>query len=83
VSWTMLGADVTAGIETAVGGIVAVLLICAVFYAVGRGEDRDRVQAQHDAEPDEPAGEQTPADPAATAPPHPRPRPSAQGRRRR
>ncbi len=33
------------GIWMAVGGTIAVLVISAVFYVVGRGEDREREQA--------------------------------------
>jgi hypothetical protein len=58
-----------------VGGVVAVLVISAVFYVIGRGEDRDR--ATLDAPPAPPV-----ADPA---PPEPRPdrRLPARAKRRR
>jgi hypothetical protein len=34
------------GVGMAIGGVAAVLVISAVFYAVGRGEDRDRAAAR-------------------------------------
>ncbi|HEV7808205.1 MAG TPA: hypothetical protein VGO80_20520 [Solirubrobacteraceae bacterium] len=59
------------GVGMALGGIAAVLVISAVFYAIGRGEDRDRAAAARAAaapdEPDEaretppPAGSRLPA----------------------
>jgi len=58
----IIGSAASTGIEMAVGGILAVLVISAIFYAVGRGEDRERAQAatehaeaveERDASPDD------------------------------
>jgi len=38
----VLAASTGTGIGMAIGGIAAVLAISAVFYVIGRGEDRDR-----------------------------------------
>jgi hypothetical protein len=46
------------GIGMAIGGIAAVLVVSAVFYVIGRGEDRDRAAsaaARATAPGDEPA----------------------------
>jgi hypothetical protein len=57
------------GVAMAIGGTVIVLVISAVFYVIGRGEDRDRAQAARDAQL---------RDAAASKPePEPEPRPSA------
>jgi len=68
----VLAASTGTGIGMAIGGIVAVLAISAVFYAIGRGEDRDRAAAagepdavratQPDGRQDEPPEPPTPAD---------------------
>lgn len=62
-----------------VGGIVAVLAVCAVFYAIGRGEDRDRATVAPAGAPREPAGEESVREPAHP----PRPRSPVGARRRR
>jgi len=59
------------GIWMAVGGTIAVLAISAVFYVVGRGEDREREQAAR------------PPPPPDGAPQAPRPRPPRANPRRR
>ena len=41
----LLASSKGTGIGMAIGGIVAVLVISAVFYVIGRGEDRDRAAA--------------------------------------
>jgi len=41
----VLASSAGAGIAMAIGGIAAVLVISAVFYVIGRGEDRDRAAA--------------------------------------
>jgi hypothetical protein len=71
------------GIAMALGGIVAVLVICGVFYAVGRGEDRERAQAQ--AQRDVPPATEPGTEPASTprGPRRPRSPSSVRGRRRR
>jgi hypothetical protein len=75
-----------------VGGVVAVLAVCAVFYAIGRGEDRDRasVRAAEAPPAEAPPAEAPPDPPADRAAPPPRhanaPRPRSTGsasRRRR
>ena len=38
----LLASSKGTGIGMAVGGIAAVLVVSAVFYVIGRGEDRDR-----------------------------------------
>ena len=37
-----LASSAGSGIAMAIGGIAAVLVLSAVFYLIGRGEDRDR-----------------------------------------
>jgi hypothetical protein len=60
------GSAASTGVGMAVGGIVAVIAISAIFYAVGRGEDRDRAQAASERaeaveeEPDAIAGGEAP-----------------------
>jgi hypothetical protein len=86
----MLASSAGNAVAMAVGGIVAVLLISAVFYFIGRGEDRDRAATPSEATPagsgeavpgaladGRPAGEPKPAGPR-----HP-PRAAAPARRRR
>ncbi|MDX6680313.1 MAG: hypothetical protein QOG94_352 [Solirubrobacteraceae bacterium] len=41
-----LASSTSTGVGLALGGIAAVLVISAVFYVIGRGEDRDRAAAQ-------------------------------------
>jgi hypothetical protein len=53
------------GVAMAIGGIVVVLVISAVFYVIGRGEDRDRAQARQDVQSEDPAAERHDAAPAA------------------
>jgi hypothetical protein len=74
------GSAASTGLGMAVGGIAAVLVISAIFYAVGRGEDRDRAQAASEggAEPVEERDAGT-TDDAPRLRPAPRPR----ARRRR
>jgi hypothetical protein len=43
---TQLASSTSTGVGLALGGIAAVLVISAVFYVIGRGEDRDRAAAQ-------------------------------------
>ena len=75
-----LAASAGSAIAMGVGGIVAVLAVCAVFYAIGRGEDRDRASAPPAGAPDEPAA----AEPVAPEATPPRPRsPRGAPRRRR
>lgn len=65
-------------IAMGLAGIIAVLVVCAAFYAIGRSEDRDRAATAPPAEtPPEPAAEGP-----APQPPAP-PRSRAPGRRRR
>jgi len=45
----IIASSTSSAILMAVGGIIAVLAISAVFYVVGRGEDREREQAARDA----------------------------------
>jgi len=76
----LLAASDASAIGMAVGGIVAVLAISAVFYAIGRGEDRERAQAPPPAAPtEEPA---PPADEPAPDAQHPRLQGSPRRRRR-
>jgi hypothetical protein len=44
----ILAASTATGIAMALGGIACVLVVSAVFYLVGRGEDRDRARDAHD-----------------------------------
>lgn len=80
-----LASSTGTAVAMGLGGIVAVLAVCAVFYAVGRGEDRDRETAPVAGAP----VAEAPPEPAAedAAPPHanpPRPRsPGSAPRRRR
>ncbi|MDX6677527.1 MAG: hypothetical protein QOE31_1579 [Solirubrobacteraceae bacterium] len=53
----LLAASTGTGIGMAIGGIAAVLVISAVFYVIGRGEDRDRAAAR-DAQPQDGAREE-------------------------
>ncbi len=67
------------------GGIVAVLAVCAVFYAIGRGEDRDRASAPPASAPDAaptgaPSVSAPAAAPPATAPDQPPRRAAARAR---
>jgi hypothetical protein len=41
----IIGSAASTGVGMALGGIVAVLAVSAIFYAIGRGEDRDRARA--------------------------------------
>jgi len=66
----LLAASDATAIGMAVGGIVAVLAVSGVFYAIGRGEDRERAQAPPPATPAE-----------EPAPPADEPAPDAQHRR--
>jgi hypothetical protein len=65
---TILASSASTGVGMAVGGIVVVLVISAVFYIIGRGEDRDRAQAGRDAPHSPLAGEGRDAAPAADPP---------------
>jgi hypothetical protein len=65
---TILGSSASTGVGMAIGGIVVVLVISAVFYIIGRGEDRDRAQAGRDAPRSPLAGEGRDAAPAADPP---------------
>jgi hypothetical protein len=70
------------GILMAIGGILAVIAISAVFYVVGRGEDRDREQAaaaraaaaegEQQPEPEPEERQDHSHQPPASAEPHPR-----------
>jgi hypothetical protein len=66
----LLASSASTGIGVALGGIAAVLVISAVFYVIGRGEDRDRAAATHAAaaqdEPD--VARETPPPAAARLP---------------
>jgi len=63
-----------------VGGVVCVLAVCAVFYAIGRGEDRDRASSPPAvAPPDAPPA----AADAQPQPSEPRPRSPRTSQRRR
>ena len=78
----ILAASSGNAVGMAVGGILAVLLISAVFYFVGRGEDRDRAAPSgppSEADPVQP--ESSPAPPSAAAQ-HARRPPSSRRRRR-
>ena len=72
-------------IAMGVGGIAAVLAVCAVFYAIGRGEDRDRAAAASAEPPPDPADERSAPPAAAEATPRraTRSRPRAPGSARR
>lgn len=71
------------GIAVAIGGIVVVLAISAVFYAVGRGEDRDRADAKAAALESKAAEERAALDAAARQRPRRQRAPSSlRGRRR-
>jgi hypothetical protein len=50
----LLASSASTGIGVALGGIAAVLVISAVFYVIGRGEDRDRAATHAAAAQDEP-----------------------------
>jgi hypothetical protein len=50
---TILGSSASTGVGMAIGGIVVVLVISAVFYVIGRGEDRDRARARPTTAPDD------------------------------
>ena len=67
-----LAASAGNAIALGVGGIVAVLAVCAVFYVIGRGEDRDRASAP----PVEVAPASAPDPAPAEAPPATAPGPS-------
>jgi hypothetical protein len=77
-------------IGMAVGGILAVLVISAAFYLIGRGEDRERAASPADATPSETAadaaqegrGASEPASGASSAPRRPS-APASPRRRRR
>ena len=66
----------------AIGGIIAVIAISAVFYLVGRGEDREREQAaaaraaaaegEPPPQPDSEERPREPHQPPTSAEPHPR-----------
>jgi hypothetical protein len=75
---TIAGSAAGTGAGMALGGIAAVLVISAVFYAVGRGEDRDRARATRDGDHDD----QLDGEPAAKRAPRP-PSPTSARRRRR
>ncbi len=56
-----LAASAGNAIAMGVGGIVCVLAVCAVFYVIGRGEDRDRRAGAPPAEaPEVPAEDPAP-----------------------
>jgi hypothetical protein len=71
----ILAASAGNAVGMAVGGVLAVLVISAVFYLVGRGEDRDRAAAPADATPAVPgeagpaAGDRGATEPALAQPP--------------
>ena len=80
---TLIASSTGTGILMAIGGIIAVLAISAVFYVVGRGEDRERERAAADRaaaaadEPEPPPQPQPqersqPHDARGAAEPHPR-----------
>jgi hypothetical protein len=74
-----LASSTGSAIAMATFGVVAVLAVCAVFYAIGRGEDRDRAVVAPGQAPAEP-----PADDATTPSASPeRPRSPGRARRRR
>jgi hypothetical protein len=74
----MLAASTGTAIAMGLGGVVAVLAICAVFYVIGRSEDRDRAaDSLAETPPDAPA-----AEPGSRRERPPRPR-SPEGARRR
>lgn len=88
----LIASNAGSGIVIAIGGIVAVLAISALFYAVGRSEDREREQAAAAraaaaaAEEDDPPAAASPPPPAARPAgeePHPRLRRPDRPRRRR
>ena len=95
---TIIASSADTGIAMAVGGIIAVIALSAVFYAIGRGEDREREQAAADraaateSEADGAAATEREADgaaategdaPPAHQPPPPHPRLPRRPRRRR
>ncbi|MEY2441264.1 MAG: hypothetical protein QOJ46_690 [bacterium] len=88
----ILASGAANAVGMAVGGVLAVLVISAVFYLVGRGEDRDRAVAPADASPaasgdaapapDPPAGDRSAPEPGPAGPRRPRAPASARRRRR-
>ena len=76
---TIIASSASSGIAMAIGGIVCVLALSAVFYVVGRGEDREREHAAAARA----AAEDEPPEPPAAEEPHPRLPAAARTRRRR
>lgn len=85
----MILADGTGiAIAMGIGGVVCVLLVSGVFYAIGRGEDRDRAAASVPPPGKDPQGDvadsrATGTCPAEESPPTGRARPRLSSRRRR
>ncbi len=78
----ILAASSGNAVGMAVGGILAVVLISAVFYFVGRGEDRDRAAPSGPPDADPVQSDPSPGPPSATAERRAR-RPASPRRRRR
>jgi hypothetical protein len=53
----LFAASIGSVIAMALGGIVAVIGVSAVFYVIGRGEDRDRARPPPAPPPDPPPPE--------------------------
>lgn len=65
-----------------IGGVVCVLAVCAVFYVIGRGEDRDRARVARTVVPPEVPDADT-APHGSEPPPRSRSRPLRSSQRRR
>ncbi|MEJ7797350.1 MAG: hypothetical protein WKF42_02535 [Solirubrobacteraceae bacterium] len=81
---TILASSASSAFAFALVGIAVVLAISAVFYVIGRGEDRDRAESTREAQDGEPV-QQRDYPTAGTGERTPRSRPpaNARGRRRR